>query len=206
MILAAGQRLGPYAVVAPLGAGGMREVYRATDTKLGREVAIKVLPADFARDADRLARFEREARRVHFPGGEGLTRVSVDGGLSSRFQTAGGLRVGAPSVVFQAPSCERSLPAAVELWRRLARNTIVKLGPRGGRWVSAGLDLRARPPRVRVVDTTGAGDAFNGGFLHALLGGAEPAACLALGNRVGALSTRAAGGIGSLPSRAEVGR
>ena len=103
-------------------------------------------------------------------------------------------------------SGERSLSAAVERWRRLARNTIVKLGPRGGRWVSAGLDLRARPPRVQVVDTTGAGDAFNGGFLHALLGGAEPAACLALGNRVGALSTRAAGGIGSLPSRAEVGR
>ena len=101
---------------------------------------------------------------------------------------------------------ERSLSAAVERWRRLARNTIIKLGPRGARWVSAGLDLRARAPRVHVVDTTGAGDAFNGGFLHALLGGAEPAACLALGNRVGALSTRAAGGIGSLPSSAEVGR
>jgi sugar/nucleoside kinase (ribokinase family) len=101
---------------------------------------------------------------------------------------------------------ERSLPAAVERWRRLSRNTVIKLGPRGGRWVSASLDLRARPPRVRAVDTTGAGDAFNGGFLHALIRGAAPAACLALGNRVGALSTRAAGGIRSLPSRAEVGR
>ena len=100
----------------------------------------------------------------------------------------------------------RSLPAALERWRRAARNTVIKLGPRGCRWVSASRDLAARPPPVRVVDTTGAGDAFNGGFLHALLGGAGPAACLALGNRVGALSTRAAGGVASLPSRAEVGR
>jgi eukaryotic-like serine/threonine-protein kinase len=60
--LSAGQRLGPYAIVAPLGAGGMGEVYRATDTKLGRDVAIKVLPAEVAGDPERLARFEREAR------------------------------------------------------------------------------------------------------------------------------------------------
>jgi eukaryotic-like serine/threonine-protein kinase len=62
MPISPGTRLGPYAVVAPLGAGGMGEVYRATDTRLGREVAIKVLPRDVARDPDRLARFEREAR------------------------------------------------------------------------------------------------------------------------------------------------
>ena len=49
-------------VVSPLGAGGMGEVYRATDTKLGREVAIKLLPGAFAADPDRLARFEREAK------------------------------------------------------------------------------------------------------------------------------------------------
>ena len=62
MSLSAGQRLGPYEIVAPLGAGGMGEVYRATDTKLGREVAIKVLPAELAQDPERLARFEREAK------------------------------------------------------------------------------------------------------------------------------------------------
>ena len=62
MSLSPGQRLGPYAIVAPLGAGGMGEVYRATDTKLGREVAIKLLPPAFASDPDRLARFEREAK------------------------------------------------------------------------------------------------------------------------------------------------
>ena len=64
MTLAAGTRLGPYEVTAPIGAGGMGEVYRARDTKLGRDVAVKVLPEFFAQDADRLARFEREARAV----------------------------------------------------------------------------------------------------------------------------------------------
>jgi hypothetical protein len=57
-----GTRLGPYEVVAPLGAGGMGEVYRARDVQLRREVAVKVLPHEFAADRDRLARFEREAR------------------------------------------------------------------------------------------------------------------------------------------------
>jgi hypothetical protein len=57
-----GTRLGPYEVTAPIGAGGMGEVYRARDTRLGRDVAIKVLPAEFAADPDRLRRFEQEAR------------------------------------------------------------------------------------------------------------------------------------------------
>ncbi len=62
MPLSIGTRLGPYEVLAPIGAGGMGEVYRARDTKLDREVAIKVLPAALAQDAERLARFEREAK------------------------------------------------------------------------------------------------------------------------------------------------
>ena len=61
MPLASGDRLGPYEIVSPLGAGGMGEVYRARDSKLKREVAIKVLPADVAGDRERLARFQREA-------------------------------------------------------------------------------------------------------------------------------------------------
>src|SRR5262245_42208316 len=57
-----GQTLGPYQILARLGEGGMGEVYRARDTRLNREVAIKVLPPSVARDPDRLARFEHEAR------------------------------------------------------------------------------------------------------------------------------------------------
>src|SRR5262245_15294749 len=62
LALTAGARLGPYEILAPVGSGGMGEVYRARDSRLGRDVAIKVLPTEFAQDPARLARFEYEAR------------------------------------------------------------------------------------------------------------------------------------------------
>ena len=62
--LTPGRRLGPYEILSPLGAGGMGEVYRARDSKLKRDVAVKVLPADVSEDPERLARFEREAKAV----------------------------------------------------------------------------------------------------------------------------------------------
>ena len=62
MSLPPGSTLGPYKILAPIGAGGMGEVYRARDAKLGREVAIKVLPEEFTQHPQKLARFEREAR------------------------------------------------------------------------------------------------------------------------------------------------
>src|SRR6202158_566951 len=64
MTLASGTKLGPYEIHSPLGAGGMGEVYRATDTKLGRDIALKVLPVEMARDPERLARFRREAKAL----------------------------------------------------------------------------------------------------------------------------------------------
>src|SRR5579864_9441013 len=108
MALTSGTKLGPYEIQSPLGAGGMGEVYRATDTKLGRDVAVKVLPAEMAQDAERLARFRREAKAlaqldhpnivtiysveesdgVHFltmqlVDGQSLDRLILQGGLSS---------------------------------------------------------------------------------------------------------------------------
>ncbi len=88
MLLTSGTRLGAYEILAPLGAGGMGEVYRARDTRLGREIALKVLPADLAAHPDRLARFEREARTVaalNHPNIVTLHSVEDDGGV--RFLT-----------------------------------------------------------------------------------------------------------------------
>jgi serine/threonine-protein kinase len=64
MPLATGSKFGVYSILGPLGSGGMGEVYRALDTRLGREVAVKTLPEEFSRDPERLARFEREARTL----------------------------------------------------------------------------------------------------------------------------------------------
>src|SRR6202047_2046198 len=108
MTLAAGTKFGPYEIQSPLGAGGMGEVYRATDTKLGRDVALKVLPGEMAKDPERLARFRREAKAlaqldhpnivtiysveesdgVHF-----LTMQLVEGQPLGRLIPAGGLPV-----------------------------------------------------------------------------------------------------------------
>src|SRR5689334_3074388 len=64
MTLSAGTKLGPYEILSPLGAGGMGEVYKARDTKLDRDVAVKILPERLASDAEALTRFEREAKAV----------------------------------------------------------------------------------------------------------------------------------------------
>src|SRR5437870_2139051 len=88
MLLAPGTRLGTYEILAPLGAGAMGEVYRAKDLRLGREIALKVLPAEMSSSPERLARFEREARAVaglNHPNIVTLFSVEDDGGV--RFLT-----------------------------------------------------------------------------------------------------------------------
>ena len=90
------------------------------------------------------------------------------------------------------------LSSALAFWQRSTHCTVVKLGRRGSCWVSPDLDIEVPAPVVRVVDTTGAGDAFNGGFLAARLQGAPPAKALRAGNRLGALSARRAGGVDAL--------
>src|SRR5262245_1028114 len=108
MPLTPGSRLGPYEITAPIGAGGMGEVYRARDSRLGRDVAIKVLPEGVAHDPGRLSRFEREARTVaalNHPtivvlhsieeesGTRFLTLELIEGQSLDRLVTAGGLPV-----------------------------------------------------------------------------------------------------------------
>ena len=93
---------------------------------------------------------------------------------------------------------------AIARWRRAPNLVVVKLGADGSRIVGGGVDIRAAPARARVVDTTGAGEAFNAGFLAARLRGAGLEGALSLANRVGALSTRKAGGIAGLPRLKEV--
>ena len=85
MTLAAGTRLGPYEVIGALGSGGMGEVYRAKDSRLGRDVAVKVLPADFAADAERRRRFEQEARAasaLNHPNIVSIYDIGTDGGVA----------------------------------------------------------------------------------------------------------------------------
>jgi Tol biopolymer transport system component len=95
--LSPGQKLGPYEIVAAIGAGGMGEVYRARDPRLGRDVAIKVLPASFASDSDRLGRFEQEARAaaaLNHPNILAVYDIGVDAGPAEA-----GHHVGTPYVV-----------------------------------------------------------------------------------------------------------
>ena len=125
MRLTNGTQLGPYEVLAPLGAGGMGEVYRATDTKLGRQVALKVLPAEVAQDPDRLARFRREAQLLAALNHPGIAAIhgleEADGVLALALELVDGedlacrLKRGAPS---SSPTATRSCSAPFERFSR----------------------------------------------------------------------------------------
>jgi sugar/nucleoside kinase (ribokinase family) len=96
-------------------------------------------------------------------------------------------------------SKRKSLAQAEGFWKEHAKNTVIKLGAKGSRWISPRGVVEEAAPRVRTVDTTGAGDAFNAGFLAGLLSGLPARRVLRLGNTVGARSTRAVGGLDGLP-------
>ncbi len=114
MPLAPGSRLGPYEILAPIGAGGMGEVYRAKDPRLGRDVAIKVLPASFSADPDRLRRFELEAKAAGVLNHPNITAVHDIGADPSD---------GAPYVVQELLEGE-TLRAALSAGRLPQRKTI----------------------------------------------------------------------------------
>ena len=101
-------------------------------------------------------------------------------------------------------SGQETLGKAYKYWQRQAQNTILKLGSKGACWLSPEFRIDAPPIKVEALDTTGAGDAFNGGFLAGVVRKKTPSQCLDLGNLVGGLSTRAAGGIDSLPGQEEL--
>jgi sugar/nucleoside kinase (ribokinase family) len=90
---------------------------------------------------------------------------------------------------------EHTLEAAIRHWRQRQAITIIKIGEAGAVWVAPDRDILVEAPTVKVVDTTGAGDSFNAGFLVAWMSGKSPEQCLTAGNKVGAESTRQAGGI-----------
>ena len=88
-----------------------------------------------------------------------------------------------------------TLEEAIPHWRERKAITIVKLGDAGAAWIAPNRDIHVPAPRVKALDTTGAGDSFNAGFLVAWLRGKSPEQCLKAGNKIGAESTRKAGGI-----------
>jgi ribokinase len=100
----------------------------------------------------------------------------------------------------QASTLARAMP----FWRARKSIAILKEGAKGSRWITPSGDIHVRSERVKVVDTTGAGDAFNGGFLWAWLNGYPPQHCLAAGSEVGAASVQKPGGLDGLPRRIKV--
>ena len=103
MAIAPGSRLGSYEILSALGAGGMGEVYHARDTKLGREVAVKVLPEAFALDPDRVARFQREAKVLASQNEE--FRIQ---NCSSKISPSGRSSPGKRAVVSTSPAARES--------------------------------------------------------------------------------------------------
>ena len=174
---------------------------RALATTTATHVHLALCPKNLAAWATLVARLRRRG-----------TTVSWDFGWNEPLAAAEGLPalMDALDLVFlnelEAPLYARAttLDDAYPRLRTPRSNVVVKLGDQGCRWLRAQGDVVMPAPAVDAFDTTGAGDAFNAGFLAAWLRGATPAACLATGNSVGAASTRKAGGLDGLPANREL--
>ena len=140
MALTSGTKLGPYEIVSPVGAGGMGEVYRARDTRLGRDVAIKVLPEALPNDAYRLRRFEQEARTIaalNHPNILGIHDIGAHDGapfLVSEFLEGQTLRdklVSGPMPVRRAIECALGIAQGLAAGRSVAPDPLrrTKDGP-----------------------------------------------------------------------------
>jgi serine/threonine protein kinase len=128
MPLPAGTRIGPYEIIAPLGQGGMGEVYRATDIHLGRAAAIKVLPETFALDAERIARFEREARTLASLNHPNIAQVfglvKGEGGLALAMELVEGQTLGER---LERGRFRSTTPLRLHArWRRRSRSRTIK--------------------------------------------------------------------------------
>ncbi len=153
MALTPGHRIGPYEITALIGAGGMGEVYRARDPRLGRDVAIKVLPAAFSADPDRLRRFEQEARAAAALNHPNILAVYDIGQERLRpARGAGGQRGEAapPSASEREPSANRAgggAPAHEKMWGPASTEEV---SPSIVSEFLEGETLRSRLPRSRV--------------------------------------------------------
>src|ERR1700678_2690627 len=119
MPIPVGTLLGPYKILAPLGAGGMGEVYRASDTRLGREIALKILPQEMCRDGSMRARFELEARAVSALNHPNIVSIYDIGQTDDTLYIVTELVDGEPlrSVISRGPSPARKI---IDIGRQIA--------------------------------------------------------------------------------------
>ena len=205
----------PHAITAALSTPGQRTfvTFEGVNAKLEPRLA-RGLQAARASHAH-LAFSPRKCRtwvsRVHRLRDRGIT-TSCDFGWNHHLAHDPGLPalLDAMDVIFvnEQEAClygeARTVDDSLHFWRTCRSIVVIKLGAEGSRMVGAEGDWTAPALRVKAADTTGAGDAFNAGFLWAWLHGAAPLTCLEAGNAVGAASTRRHGGVDALPRLADL--
>jgi sugar/nucleoside kinase (ribokinase family) len=202
----------PHAVTAALSTGGERafvtfdgmntrlapRLARVLTTTRASHVHLALYPRDTAAWARRVAALRRRGITSSWDFGWNDV-LARDPGLPALIDALDIVFVNAGEAALYA--AESRWEDAIHFWRTRRPITVIKLGANGCIALGRDEEIAAPPPRVKVVDTTGAGDAFNGGFLAAWLRGVPLRRCLIAGNRMGAASTRKMGGIDALPPR-----